>query len=92
MNRVRRLCATTLLTIMLVASPALAGDMPLGITSPPPSPARASVAGDMPGGITSPSSSLDASVTGDMPLGVTSAIDPVTEFTLSLLQSLLALF
>lgn len=34
MNRVRRLCATTLLTVVLAASPALAGDMPFGITSP----------------------------------------------------------
>lgn len=72
MNRVRRLCATTLLIVVLAASPALAGDMPQGLTS------------------TSPSS--EASVTGDMPQGVTSAIDPVTEFTLNLLQSLLSLF
>ena len=92
MNRVRLLCATTLLTVVLAASPALAGDMPLGITSLPPSPARASVAGDMPGGVTSTAPSSDASVTGEMPQGVMSAIDPVTEFTLSLLQSVLSLF
>jgi hypothetical protein len=31
-------------------------------------------------------------VTGDMPCGVTSAIDPMTEFTLDLLQSMFSLF
>jgi len=72
MNWVRRTCATILLTVVLAASPALAGDMP--------------------GGVTSPSPSSDASLTGEMPQGLTSAIDPVTEFTLSLLQSLLSLF
>jgi len=34
MNRVRLMCATTLLTVLLAASPALAGEMPFGITSP----------------------------------------------------------
>lgn len=72
MNRVRRLCATTLLTVVLAASPALAGEMPQGLTS------------------SSPSS--EASVTGEMPQGFTSTIDPVTEFALALVQSLLALF
>jgi hypothetical protein len=46
----------------------------------------------MPTGITATSPSSGASVTGNMPTGVTSAIDPVTEFTLGLLQSVLALF
>jgi hypothetical protein len=72
MNRVRRLCATTLLTVVLAASPALAGEMPQGLTS------------------SSPSSG--ASVTGEMPQGLTSTIDPVTEFALTLVQSLLSLF
>jgi hypothetical protein len=92
MNRVRQLCATTLLTIMLVVSQALAGDMPGGVTSPPPPPPQESVMGEMPMGVTSSSTSTDGSLTGDMPLGVTSDVDPVTEFTLSLLQSVLALF
>ena len=52
MNRVRRLCATTLLTVVLTASPALAGDMPMGITSSSPS-SEASVTGEMPQGVTS---------------------------------------
>lgn len=92
MKRVRQLCATILLTVILAASPALAGDMPLGVTSPPPPPPQESVTGQMPTGITATSPSSGASVTGNMPTGVTSAIDPVTEFTLGLLQSVLALF
>jgi hypothetical protein len=36
MNRIRRLFATTLLTLVLAASPTLAGDMPFGITSSQP--------------------------------------------------------
>ena len=92
MNRVRQVCATTLLTIVLTASSTLAGNMPYGVTSPPPPPPQESVIGQMPGGVTSSSPSSDASVTGDMPMGVTSAINPVMEFTLGLLQSVFALF
>jgi hypothetical protein len=91
MNRVRQMCAITLLTVVLATSPALAGDMPFGVTSPPPPPEN-SATGQMPTGITSSSPSADASVTGDMPQGVTSAIDPVAEFTLNVLQSVLSLF
>jgi hypothetical protein len=51
------------------------------------------LAGDMPGpGVTSSSPSSDASVTGNMPTGITLAIDPVTEFTLTLWQGVLSLF
>jgi hypothetical protein len=93
MNRFRQLCATTLLTLVLAASPALAGEMPQGVTSPPPPPpTENSVTGQMPCGVTSSSPSSDASVTGEMPFGVTSAVDPVTEFTLNLLQSVFSLF
>jgi hypothetical protein len=46
----------------------------------------------MPGGASSTSTSTGASLTGDMPQGVTLAIDPATEFTLSLLQSVFSLF
>jgi hypothetical protein len=91
MNRVRQLCATILLTVILAASPALAGDLPCGVTSPPP-PAEDSVTGQMPYGITASSPTSDASVTGDMPYGVVAGIDPVTESMLGLLQSVLALF
>lgn len=89
MNRFRQLCATTLLTVLLAASPALAGEMPFGVASPPPPQPQNSIAGQMPGpGVTSAS----PSVTGEMPQGLTSAVNPVTEFTLNLLQSLFALF
>ncbi len=76
MKRIQRLIATFVLTLALALS-AAAGNMPTpGIQSPPPS----------------------AEATGNMPTpGVaatdsTSGIDPVTAFTLNLLQSLLALF
>ena len=88
MNRFRQLFATTLLTFVLATSPALAGEMPCGVTSPPPT-TEASATGDMPGGVTS---SSEASVTGNMPFGATSEIDPVTGLALSLLKSLLSLF
>jgi hypothetical protein len=87
MNRFRQLCATTLLTVALTASSALAGHMPMGITDPPPS-TETSATGDMPQGATS----SETSVTGDMPYGDTSEIDPVTGLALSLLKSLLSLF
>lgn len=78
MKRIQRLIATFVLTLALAFS-AVAGDMPTpGIVEPPPPPSTA-VRGDMPcPGVEATSS--------------TSGIDPVTEFTLSLLQSLLSLF
>lgn len=91
MKRFRQLCATTLLAILLAASTALAGNMPI-IGAPAPPPQQESVAGDMPQGVTSSSPSSDDSVTGHLPQGVTSADDPVMEFTLGLLQSVLAFF
>jgi hypothetical protein len=91
MKRVRQLCAITLLSIVLAASPALAGNMPI-IGAPLPPPPQESVTGDMPMGATSSSTSTETSVVGQIPYGVTSSVDPVTEFTLGLLQSLLSLF
>ena len=88
MNRIRQLCAISLLTLVLTASPSLAGEMPFGVTSTPPS-TETSAAGHLPQGVTS---SSETSVTGDMPMGDTSEIDPVTGLALSLLKSLLALF
>lgn len=87
MNRFRQLCAITLLAMLLVASPALAGEMPLGVTSTPP-PTETSATGNMPTGVTS----SETSATGNMPFGDTSEIDPVTGLALNLLKSLLALF
>ena len=72
MKRLRFSFAVGILTIAFAVSTAIAGQMPMGVTSQPPAP--------------------EASVTGNMPLGAASAIDPVTEFTLSLVQSLLSLF
>lgn len=90
MNRFRQLCATILLTLVLAASPALAGDMPCGDI--PPLPPEHSITGDMPGpGVTSPASLSETSATGDMPQGIT-AIDPLTELTLGLLQGVFSLF
>jgi hypothetical protein len=88
MKRVRQLCGTLLLTLMLATSSAIAGQLPMGVTSPPP-PTETSATGDMPQGATS---SSEASVTGNMPYGDTAVIDPVTGLALSLLKSLLALF
>jgi hypothetical protein len=92
MKRFRLSFATGILTIAFAVSTAMAGQMPQGDTPPPPPPTENSVTGQMPMGATSTSPSSDASVTGNMPYGVTSAIDPVTEFTLTLLQSVLSLF
>ena len=91
MNRVRQLCATTLLTLALTTPTALAGDMPGGLTAPPPL-IRASATGQTPCGIASSSTSTEAATAGSMPQCVTPAIDPVTDLALSLLQSLLSLF
>ena len=92
MNRFRQLCATTLLTVALAASPVLAGDLPCGVTSTPPPQSVASATGQMPQGVTSSAPSSDGSVTGDLPQGVTQEINPLTELTLSLLQSVFSLF
>jgi len=88
MNRVRQICATTMLAMVLVASPALAGDMPGGLTSPQTS-TESSATGNLPMGDTS---SSETSVTGHLPQGDTLEIDPVTGLALSLLKSLLSLF
>ena len=76
MKRIQRLMATFVLTMALALS-AAAGDMPgPGIHLPPPS---TEATGNMPG-------------PGVDTTDFTSGIDPVTEFTLTLLQSLLSLF
>jgi hypothetical protein len=76
MKRVQRLIAAFVLMMALALS-AIAGDMPgPGIKPPPPS---IEATGNMPG-------------PGVVATDSASAIDPVTEFTLSLLQSVLSLF
>jgi hypothetical protein len=76
MKRIQRLIATLVLTLALALS-AVAGNMPTpGIQQPPQS---TEATGNMPGpGVEATDS--------------TGGIDPVTEFTLTLLQSLLSLF
>jgi hypothetical protein len=79
MKTLRRLCATLVLILVLALS-AFAGDMSTTVVSSPPPTEQAMTQGDM-----------STTVAGDMTTGVI-AIDPVTEITLSLLQSLLSLF
>lgn len=79
MRLFKQFCAACVLTLALTLS-AFAGEMSAGITAPPPPPQQAVAQGDM-----------GAGVTGEMPSGLT-AIDPVTEIALNLLQSLLSLF
>lgn len=83
MKTLQRFCATVVLTLALALS-ALAGDMsaPGVINPPPPPPASSTVDIDFPG----------ATVTGDMSAPGVSALDPVTEAALSLLQSILSIF
>jgi hypothetical protein len=92
MKRLRILFVASILPVVFAVSTAIAGQMPTGVTSPPPPSAENSVTGQMPGGVTSLSPSTEDSVTGDLPMGVTSAVDPATEFTLNLLQSMFSLF
>lgn len=90
MKNLKKLCAACVLSLVL-ALPAFAGDMPGGVTAPPPRPANSSSAttqGNMGAGVTG---NMKTGITGEMPTGVT-ATDPATEFMLSLLQSLLSLF
>jgi hypothetical protein len=92
MNRVRQMCATTLLTVVMATSTALAGDMPGGVTSPPPFPVERSVAGDLPRGTTSTLPSSDNPLNGEIPFGGVATLDPMTESMLGLLQSMLTFF
>ena len=80
MKPLRQLCAIAVLTLVL-ASSAIAGDMQCGLVPPPPDP-PAPMMSEMP-------------AEGTLTIGTTSAdgsIDPLTELTLSFLQSVLSLF
>ena len=79
MKTLRRLCATFVLTLALSLF-AFAGNMPAGVTAPPPPDSQATTTGD-----------ISTSVAGDMATGVT-ATDPAIDALLTLLQSLLSLF
>jgi hypothetical protein len=87
MKTLRRLCAVFVLTLVL-ALPAFAGEMPGGVTAPPPPPSQATATGEITTGVTG---EISTGVTGDITTGVT-ATDPATDIFLSLLQSLLSLF
>jgi hypothetical protein len=77
MKRTQRLVATFVLTLALACS-TMAGHIPgPGVQQPPPPTTEAT--GDMPG-------------PGAEATDSTSSIDPVTQLTLTLLQSLLTLF
>jgi hypothetical protein len=86
------MCATTLLTVAMATSTALAGDMPGGVAAPPPFPVERSVTSGLPMGNPSTLPSSDNSLNGEIPFGGVSALDPMTESMLGLLQSMLAIF
>jgi hypothetical protein len=83
MNRLRQFCIVVVLTFALNFS-AFAGEMATGVVQPPPPPPpqAASVMGEMATGVTAT----------DEESAETSVVDPVTAFTLDILQSLLSLF
>ncbi|HEV7376894.1 MAG TPA: hypothetical protein VGN95_19415 [Pyrinomonadaceae bacterium] len=81
MKPLRQLCAIAVLTFTL-ASFAFAGDIQCGVVDPPPNP-PASVMGDMATGITAADGRSSTEST---------FADPVTDFTLDILQSVLSLF
>lgn len=79
MKQLKRFLAATVLTLALVVS-ALAGDMPCGVTSTPPSLTATAAASDTE---TTSTSGTASEIT---------AVDPVTEIALGILQRLLSLF
>lgn len=81
MNNVKRLCASVALTLALAMS-VFAGQIDIGKTPPPPPPTLVTAAGQIDTGV----ASSDAT-----PNGETTA-ESLTEITLNLLQSVLALF
>ena len=82
MNRLRQICAVTILTISVTLS-AFAGNINCGVVEPPPPDPSASVTGEMATGATATNDSLSAE---------TAYVDPVTGLALDILQSLLSLF
>lgn len=81
MNRLRQFCAATVLTLMLVFA-VFAGEIATGVIPPPPPPQHTAIMGGIATGVTiSDESSIE-----------TAFVDPVTMFTLNILQSVLALF
>lgn len=81
MKRLRHFCAVSILTFMLTLS-AFAGDIECGVVSPPPK-QTTSVMGNIGCGVTALNETSSAE---------TASVDPLTEITLNILQSLLSLF
>lgn len=83
MKPLRQLCAATVLVFAL-GLPAFAGDMECGNVPPPPPPQQtASVIDDTATGTTA---------TNETSSEETTFVDPVTELTLDILQSVLSIF
>jgi hypothetical protein len=82
MKHLRQLCATAVLTFALAFS-SFAGTIDCGVVSPPPPPNPASITGDMATGITAADGTSAPK---------TAFVDPATDFTLNILQSVLSLF
>lgn len=80
MKHLRRICASAVLTLAFACS-ALAGDMECGDVPPPP-----------PQQMTSTTSQTDTGITATNNMSSTTAVDPVTEAALNILQSVLSLF
>ena len=85
MKHLRRFCAVMLLTLSLSFS-AFAGDILIPGATTQPTPKSSSISA------TSATPTGEDSSTGDILIPGAHALDPVTEFTLSLLQNLLSLF
>lgn len=73
--------------IMALAIPAFAGEIPNGVTSPPP-PANNTQSGEIPNGV---AGETPNNITGELPYGVTSSSDPTTvEVLINLLIALIS--
>ena len=86
MKKLQQFCAAVVLTMVFTFS-VFAGDMsyPGDVQPPPPPPLnQTATTGEM--------NCTDATATGDMQTSGASAVDPVTEATLSLLQNMLSVF
>ena len=83
MKNLRKLCATFVLTLVLALS-AVAGDMSTPGATAPQTKQQSSVTGDI--------SFPRATTIGEIPTPGVVVLDPVTDATLSLLQSLMSLF
>ena len=81
MKHLRQFCAIAVLTFAL-ASSTFAGDIQCGVVEPSPN-SQASMTGEMATGITATDRTSSAE---------TAFVDPVTDFTLDILRSVLSLF